>query len=104
MAKEPEGKALSIGNRELLITNPAKLYFSQAKISKLDLVRYYLSVAPGAIAAIRDRPIVLKRFVNGALMQKRSTKKRAPGEPSALVANRHSLISVGPYCGRNCRG
>jgi bifunctional non-homologous end joining protein LigD len=82
VAKEPEGKALSVGNREVLITNPDKLYFSQAKISKFDLVRYYLSVAPGAIAAIRDRPIVLKRFVNGAdaeaFYQKRAPENRPP--------------------------
>ena len=73
---------LSVGNREVLITNPDKLYFSQAKISKLDLVRYYLSVAPGAIAGIRDRPIVLKRFVNGAeaeaFYQKRAPENRPP--------------------------
>jgi bifunctional non-homologous end joining protein LigD len=78
--KEAESKTLSIGNREVTITNPGKLYFSQARISKLDLVQYYLSVAPGAIAAIRDRPIVLKRFVNGAeaeaFYQKRAPENR----------------------------
>jgi len=82
VAKETEGKALSIGNREVIITNPGKLYFSQAQISKLDLVQYYLSVALGAIAAIRDRPIVLKRFVNGAeaeaFYQKRAPENRPP--------------------------
>jgi bifunctional non-homologous end joining protein LigD len=82
VAKEAEGKALSIGTREVIITNPGKVYFSQAQISKLDLVRYYLSVAPGAIAAIRDRPIVLKRFVNGAegeaFYQKRAPNGRPP--------------------------
>ena len=82
MAKEAEGKALSIGKREVIITNPGKVYFSQAQISKLDLVRYYLSVAPGAMAAIRDRPIVLKRFVNGAeaesFYQKRAPENRPP--------------------------
>jgi bifunctional non-homologous end joining protein LigD len=82
VAKDAESKALLIGNREVTITNPGKLYFSQAQISKLDLVRYYLSVAPGAIAAIRDRPIVLKRFVNGAeaeaFYQKRAPENRPP--------------------------
>ena len=77
-----ESKALSIGDREVIVTNPDKLYFAQARISKLDLVRYYLSVAPGAIAAIRDRPIVLKRFVNGAeaeaFYQKRAPENRPP--------------------------
>ena len=58
---------LSIEGREVRVTHPDKLYFSQqTKLSKLDLVRYYLSVAPGALNGIQDRPIVLKRFVNGA--------------------------------------
>src|SRR5439155_11392180 len=55
-------------------------YFSQTTISKLDLVHYYLSVAPGALAGIRDRPVVLKRFVNGAeaeaFYQKRAPEQR----------------------------
>src|SRR5262244_3014211 len=81
MAKEPASQVLSIEGREVRITNPDKLYFSsQARISKLDLVRYYLSVAPGALAGIRDRPIVLKRFVDGAegeaFYQKRAPEKR----------------------------
>ena len=80
MAKQPASEVLSIDGREVRVTNPAKLYFSQAKISKLDLVRYYLSVAPGALAGIRDRPIVLKRFVNGAegeaFYQKRAPEQR----------------------------
>ncbi len=50
------------------------------KVSKLELVRYYLSVAPGALAGISDRPMVLKRFVNGAegeaFYQKRAPKER----------------------------
>jgi bifunctional non-homologous end joining protein LigD len=58
---------LSIDGRDVRVTHPDKPYFSkQIKLSKLDLVRYYLSVAPGALNGIRDRPIVLKRFVNGA--------------------------------------
>src|SRR6185369_534336 len=58
---------LSIEGHEVRITNPDKPYFSkQVKLSKLDLVRYYLSVAPGALGGIRDRPLVLKRFVDGA--------------------------------------
>ncbi len=83
MAKPEASELLSIEGREVRITHPDKLYFSaQARISKLDLVRYYLSVAPGALAGIRDRPIVLKRFVNGAespaFYQKRAPEQR-PG-------------------------
>ena len=67
MAREEPAELLSIGGREVRITHPSKLYFSrEAQLTKLDLVRYYLSVAEGALAGIRDRPIVLKRFVDGA--------------------------------------
>src|SRR5918995_3183156 len=58
---------LTIEGREVRVTNPDKPYFSkQTKLSKLDLVHYYLSVAPGALAGIGDRPVVLRRFVDGA--------------------------------------
>ena len=78
MAKEKDAVALPVEGRDVTITNPDKLYFSkQTRVSKLDLVRYYLSVAPGALAGIRDRPIVLKRFVNGA-EQEAFYQKRAP--------------------------
>src|SRR5450432_4704203 len=81
MAKEAASEMLSVEGREVQITHPDKLYFSaQARISKLDLVRYYLAVAPGALMGIRDRPIVLKRFVDGAegeaFYQKRAPEKR----------------------------
>ena len=83
MAKESVSKVLSVEEREIEITHPDKLYFSsQVRVSKLDLVSYYLSVAPGALAGIRDRPIVLKRFVNGAeaepFYQKRAPSQRPP--------------------------
>jgi DNA ligase D-like protein (predicted polymerase) len=79
MAKEVE--VLMIGGHKVPVTNPEKLYFSkQAKVTKLDLVRYYLSVASGALAGIEDRPVVLKRFVNGAegeaFYQKRAPEQR----------------------------
>jgi bifunctional non-homologous end joining protein LigD len=82
VAKETASEVLSVEGHEVRITNPDKLYFSQARISKLDLVRYYLSVAPGALSGIQDRPIVLKRFVNGAeaeaFYQKRAPAQRPP--------------------------
>jgi bifunctional non-homologous end joining protein LigD len=72
-------EVLSIDGREVPVTHPDKPYFSrQAKLSKLDLVRYYLSVAPGALAGIENRPLVLKRFVNGAEGEV-FYQKRAPG-------------------------
>jgi bifunctional non-homologous end joining protein LigD len=71
-------EVLSIDGREVRITHPDKPYFSAGtKLSKQDLVKYYLSVAPGALNGIRDRPIVLKRFVDGAEGQV-FYQKRAP--------------------------
>jgi bifunctional non-homologous end joining protein LigD len=67
------------------VTHPDKLYFTaQTKVSKLDLVRYYLSVAPGALAGIQDRPIVLKRFVHGAEGEA-FYQKRAPAQVPAWL-------------------
>jgi DNA primase len=63
------------------VTHPSKPYFSrEARLSKLDVVRYYLSVADGALRGIRDRPIVLKRFVDGAEGEAstRSARRQAP--------------------------
>jgi len=83
--KEEAAEVLSIDGREVRVTHPEKPYFSkQTKLSKLDIVQYYLSVAPGALAGIEDRPLVLKRFVNGAEGEA-FYQKRAPSElPSWL--------------------
>jgi len=80
MAKERPAEVLSIDGREVRVPHPDKPYFSkQTKLSKLDVVRYYLSIAPGALAGIKDRPLVLKRFVNGAEGEA-FYQKRAPTE------------------------
>src|SRR5438445_6213797 len=77
---EKEAEVLSIEGHQVRVTHPDKLYFSrQTKLTKLDLVRYYLSLAPAALAGIRDRPLVLKRFVNGAEGEA-FYQKRAPTE------------------------
>ena len=71
---------LSIEGVEVRVTHPDKPYFSrQTKLSKLDILRYYLSIAPGALGGIEDRPLVLKRFVNGAEGEA-FYQKRAPAE------------------------
>jgi bifunctional non-homologous end joining protein LigD len=81
--KQDEDEVLLIEGREVRVTHPRKLYFTrQAKLSKLNLVRYYLSIAPGALAGIRDRPVVLKRFVNGAAGEAFYQKRAPAGRPS----------------------
>jgi bifunctional non-homologous end joining protein LigD len=85
VGKAEDVEVLSIEGREVRVTHPGKLYFSkEAKVSKLDLVRYYLSIAEGALNGIRDRPIVLKRFVNGAESEA-FYQKRAPAERPAWL-------------------
>ena len=81
MAKTETAEVLSVDRRDVRVTNPDKLYFSRdVKLSKLDVVKFYLSVATGAVNGVRDRPIVLKRFVNGAekppFYQKRAPENR----------------------------
>jgi DNA ligase D-like protein (predicted polymerase) len=71
---------LEAAGHEVAISNPSKVYFPRTGHTKLDLVRYYLAVAPGALAGVRGRPMALKRFVNGAesepFFQKRAPEKR----------------------------
>jgi bifunctional non-homologous end joining protein LigD len=85
MKKTEDEEILTIEGQPVRITHPNKLYFSkEIKLSKLELVRYFLAVAPGALRGIQSRPIVLKRFVNGA-EQEPFYQKRAPSEhPSWL--------------------
>ena len=77
-----KSEVLEVGGREVTVTNPDKVYFPQAGHTKLDLVRYYLAVADGALRGVRDRPMALKRFVDGVegefFFQKRAPEKRPP--------------------------
>ncbi len=75
MKAQPE--VLTIGGREVTVTNPTKVYFEAAGVTKMDLVRYYLAIAEGALVGIRGRPMALKRFVNGAAKEA-FFQKRAP--------------------------
>jgi bifunctional non-homologous end joining protein LigD len=78
MPKEQE--ILRFGDREVVITNPGKIFFEATGTTKLDLVRFYLAVAPGALTGAGGRPMALKRFVNGAageaFFQKRAPENR----------------------------
>ncbi len=71
---------LELAGHEVTVSNPGKVYFPRAGVTKLDMVRYYLAVAPGALGGVASRPMALKRFVNGAegepFFQKRAPEKR----------------------------
>jgi bifunctional non-homologous end joining protein LigD len=71
---------LELAGREVAISNPGKVFFPRTGHTKLDMVQYYLAVAPGALGGVGGRPMALKRFVNGAekeaFFQKRAPDKR----------------------------
>ena len=71
---------LPLAGREVTISNPDKIYFPEAGITKLTLVQYYLAVAEGALRGIGGRPLVMKRYVDGAaapaFYQKRAPEPR----------------------------
>jgi bifunctional non-homologous end joining protein LigD len=79
MAKSPE-TVLEAAGREVMITNPGKVFFPQTGYTKLDLAKYYAAVAAGALRGIAGRPMALKRYVNGAegepFFQKRAPEQR----------------------------
>ena len=71
---------IEVAGRSVPVSHPDKVYFPQTGHTKLDLVRYYLSVADGALRGVAGRPMVLKRYVNGAdgeaFFQKRAPSSR----------------------------
>ena len=73
-------EVLRVAGREVATSNPDKVFFPRTGHTKMDLVRYYLSVAEGALRGVSRRPMALKRFVNGAegeaFFQKRAPKSR----------------------------
>ena len=73
---------MQIAGREVQITNPDKVFFPVAGYTKGDLLDYYLAVAEGAVRGVSNRPMALKRFVQGAegeaFFQKRAPANRPP--------------------------
>src|SRR6266508_303544 len=73
---------LDLDGIEVKISNPDKVFFPRTGHTKLDLVRYYLAVAEGAIRGVDGRPMAMKRYVNGAegefFFQKRAPESRPP--------------------------
>ncbi len=79
-----ESETLSLDGHDVTISNPGKVFFADAGITKMDLVNYYLAVADGAVLGVRDRPMALKRFVDGAAGEA-FFQKRAPKSVPAFV-------------------
>src|SRR5262249_51818788 len=80
MAPKSKHEVIAVAGREVTISNPEKIYFPAAGYTKLQLVQYYLAVAEGALRGVANRPMALKRYVNGAdkpfFFQKRAPEPR----------------------------
>ncbi|MFL5372441.1 MAG: non-homologous end-joining DNA ligase [Myxococcales bacterium] len=75
---------LEVAGREVAVSNPDKVFFPKAGYTKLDLVRYYLAVAEGALRGAGGRPMAMKRFVDGAEGEF-FFQKRAPASKPAFI-------------------
>src|SRR6478735_4673467 len=84
---ESKGKAkspaieLEVGERTVRISNPDRVYFPERGETKLDLVKYYLSVGDGIVNALRERPCMLHRFPTGVSGEKVHQKRLPHGAP-----------------------
>jgi bifunctional non-homologous end joining protein LigD len=71
---------LEVADREVIVSNPGKVFFPRTRHTKLDLVRYYLAVAEGTLRGVAGRPMALKRYPNGSegefFFQKRAPQSR----------------------------
>ncbi len=90
MASQPEREILTFGNYSVPITNPGKILFPEAGHTKLDLARYYVAVAEGALRGAGGRPNVLVRYPNGIggefFYQKRAPENRPPWLESVILS------------------
>jgi DNA ligase D-like protein (predicted polymerase) len=80
MPRRPDQEILSVAGREIAVTNPRKILFPEAGFTKLDVARYYVAVADGALRGAGNRPNVLVRYPNGIhgefFYQKRAPESR----------------------------
>jgi len=75
---------LELDGIEVKVSNPDKLVFPRLGKTKLDIINYYLAVAPGVLLGVADRPMNLKRFPSGAESEP-FFQKRAPTSRPAWV-------------------
>ena len=92
---------LEVEGRTVRVTNPDKVFFPEPGFTKLDLVNYYMAVAPGALRGVMRRPMVLKRFPDGAtgepFFQKRVPENHPDYVETARItfpSGRHADLAV----------
>ncbi|GAA2803284.1 non-homologous end-joining DNA ligase [Saccharopolyspora taberi] len=88
---------IDVGGTEIAVSHPGKVYFAERGETKLDLVRYYQSVAGPLLATLADRPLLLERYPDGAggksWFQKRVPKSAPPWLTTTVVATPNGTTS-----------
>ena len=75
---------VDVAGREVRLSNPDKVFFPEIGVTKLQLVEYYLAVADAALVHLRERPTVMKRYVDGAAAEPFFQKRVPKGAPEWL--------------------
>jgi DNA ligase D len=90
------------GGRTVRVSNPDRVYFPATGATKLDLVQYYLGVAPGIVNALRERPCMLHRFPTGVAGEKVHQKRVPSGAPPWLQTVRVHFPRYGQHADELC--
>src|SRR3954470_17981545 len=92
-----DGVTVEASGREVVISHPERVFFSERGETKLDLVRYYQAVEAPLLAAMGDRPVLLQRFPNGAegssFFQKRVPESRPDWLQTTIVSTPNGTTS-----------
>ena len=97
-----DGVEVEVGGRTVRISNPGRVYFPARGETKLDLVRYYLSVGDGIVRALRERPCMLHRFPSGVAGEKVHQKRVPGGAPPWLETVRLHFPRYGRHADELC--
>lgn len=84
MAGSSPATTVEVGDYEVRVSNPDRVYFPDLGLTKIDLVHYYLSVGEGIVRALRERPCMLHRFPDGLAGEKVHQKRVPHGAPPWL--------------------
>jgi len=93
---------VNVGSRSVRISNPGRVYFPARGETKLDLVRYYLSVGDGIVRALRERPCMMHRFPSGVAGEKVHQKRVPRGAPPWLETVRVDFPRYGRHADELC--
>ena len=93
---------MTVGERVITVSNPDRVYFPATGATKRDLIDYYISVGPGIVNALRERPCMLHRFPTGLSGEKVHQKRVPAGAPPWLGTVRLHFPRYGQHADELC--